>query len=70
MQRTITIGIDGMTCQGCVGSVQRALERVPGVLETTVSLASGEAEVSFEDSQTSRAALAQAISDAGFDPRP
>jgi copper chaperone CopZ len=37
--------IEGMTCNGCVGGVTRALKAVPGVTDVRVSLAEGNAEV-------------------------
>ena len=35
---TIALGVEGMSCGGCVVSVERALERVPGVARVKVSL--------------------------------
>jgi copper chaperone len=41
-----TYKIDGMTCQHCVRSVERALSKVPGVDHVReVSLERGEAEI-------------------------
>lgn len=42
MDRTTTVEIDGMTCGGCVAHVTQALESVPGVLDVSVELRSGE----------------------------
>src|SRR5690348_10088495 len=39
------LGIGGMTCATCAGRVERALSRVPGVLEARVNLASERAMV-------------------------
>ncbi|MDF2689186.1 MAG: copper-translocating P-type ATPase, partial [Microvirga sp.] len=36
---TIALKIDGMTCASCVSRVEKALKRVPGVLEANVNLA-------------------------------
>jgi Cu+-exporting ATPase len=41
----ITIPVTGMTCAGCVGRVERALQEVPGVLDASVNLASERATV-------------------------
>ncbi|MBC7621422.1 MAG: heavy-metal-associated domain-containing protein, partial [Candidatus Saccharibacteria bacterium] len=35
----IDIGIGGMTCASCVGRVERALKKVPGVQDVAVNLA-------------------------------
>lgn len=63
----LTIGIDGMTCGGCVLSVEKALGRVPGVKKVTVSLERKEAEV--EGDGLDKAILANAVEDAGYDVR-
>ncbi|WP_119288923.1 heavy metal translocating P-type ATPase [Azohydromonas sediminis] len=43
--RTHTLRIDGMTCASCVGRVEKALARVPGVLAASVNLATEAAQV-------------------------
>lgn len=65
--KTITIKIEGMSCDGCVKSVTRALTAVPGVSKAEVSLARAEATVAFEPEQVAKPALVQAVQDAGFD---
>ena len=62
----ITLAIEGMHCGGCVSSVEKALSAVPGVTKVAVSLEKATAEVTADDT-VSRAALAEAIEDAGFD---
>jgi len=42
-----TYNISGMTCGGCVASVEKALSTVPGVTAVDVSLEKNEAEVSM-----------------------
>lgn len=61
------IRIDGMTCGGCVKSVENALGQVDGVLKVAVSLEDKKATVSFDDSKTNEAMLKEAIEDAGYD---
>ncbi|EFH11817.1 heavy metal-associated domain protein, partial [Pseudoroseomonas cervicalis ATCC 49957] len=41
----LELGIGGMTCASCAGRVERALARVPGVLEASVNLASERARL-------------------------
>ena len=36
---TLNLSVGGMTCASCVGRVERALKKVPGVQEATVNLA-------------------------------
>lgn len=63
--KTVQITIEGMTCGGCVASVQRVLDRVPGVTAREVSI--GSARVTFDEARASEDALRTAIDDAGFD---
>lgn len=62
----ITLTVTGMTCGGCVGSVQRVLSAIPGVQSAEVTLIPGQARVMFDPARTDRAALVQAITAAGF----
>ena len=62
----IILPVTGMTCGGCVNSVQRVLTAVPGVQSAEVTLQSGQARVVYDAARTDRAALVQAIVDAGF----
>ncbi len=62
------LGIAGMTCATCAGRVERALRRLPGVLEAQVNLASERAMVRAV-AGTEEAALAEAIRRAGYEMR-
>ncbi len=64
---TVTLKIDGMTCGGCVASVERVLKAVPGVAATKVQLSPGLAEVSFDPARTGVPALRAAVEAAGYD---
>jgi copper chaperone len=65
---TRTLLVDGMTCGGCVLSVERALERVPGVVKARASLERREAVVEGEQLDSDR--LVHALEDAGYEVRP
>jgi len=64
---SITLGIDGMSCGGCVLSVNNALQRVIGVTKVDVSLERKEATVQGKGLDLSK--LRQAVEDAGYDLR-
>lgn len=66
---TTVIKIGGMTCGGCVRSVTRVLEEVPGVQDATVSLQPGEARVRFDEAKADLFKLKKAIEDAGYEIR-
>ena len=61
------IKVGGMSCQGCVKNISGLLLATPGVVSAEVSLDAGEARVVFDPQQVQRAALLEAIEDAGFD---
>ncbi len=63
--RTVDLAVDGMTCASCVGRVERALKRVPGVFDATVNLATERAAVTAAASVEDEA-LIRAITDAGY----
>lgn len=62
---TLDLTIGGMSCQHCVRAVRQALEAVPGVAVSRVDV--GSATVSFDAGQASAAAIAAAVTDAGYD---
>jgi len=60
----ITLKVEGMTCGHCVGAVNQALARVPGVDRVVeVSLARGEALV---EGQPDPAQVVAALFEAGY----
>ena len=64
---TITVGIDGMTCGGCVASVESAVGRVPGVTKVRARLETKDAVV--EGERLDVAKVRAAVEDAGFEVR-
>jgi len=62
---SLELSIDGMTCASCVGRVERALNKVPGVNSVSVNLANERAHVELLgqiDAQT----LIDAVTKAGY----
>ena len=66
MEKTV-IKVGGMTCQGCVRSVTRVLEGVPGVAKVEVSLEKGEAALQYDPDRAGVPQFRQAVEEAGFD---
>ncbi|MEO1569743.1 MAG: heavy metal translocating P-type ATPase [Bacteroidota bacterium] len=64
---TATLSVQGMTCAACSGRVERALGKVPGVVEATVNLATERATVRFRPAEVARLDLDQVVRDAGYD---
>lgn len=72
--QTLDIGVGGMTCASCVGRVEKALQKVPGVAEATVNLATESARIRLSgkpegDAQRMEGLLRRAVRDAGYEPR-
>ncbi len=65
-QRRVVLPIEGMTCAACVGSVSDALERVDGVVDVAVSLATETAAVTFAPGRERIAAMRDAVRGAGY----
>jgi copper chaperone len=63
---TIQLSVTGMTCGGCVNSVKKVLAALPGVKNVEVTLEPGQANVEFDPTKISPAALVQAVIDAGY----
>lgn len=61
-----TLRITGMTCNGCVRHVDKALREVPGVSAVEVSLPDGTAKVVHEQSARIQALVA-AVEAAGYE---
>src|SRR5258705_5860309 len=58
--------VEGMHCASCVGKVQTELRGVPGVLDASVNLATGEARVRAVAGAVSDEDLAAAVERAGY----
>jgi Cu+-exporting ATPase len=66
---TLDLGVAGMTCASCVGRVERALKKVPGVAEASVNLATESARVRYAAGGDVEARIRRAVRDAGYEPR-
>jgi copper chaperone len=62
--KTFTTAISGMTCNGCVKAVQKAIGSVSGATADDVTI--GSATVTFDEWLTSETAISDAIRKAGF----
>lgn len=61
---SITVNVEGMSCQHCVANVKGKLEALDGISEATPSLEAG--NVVIEGSNLDMEAIRQAISEAGY----
>ncbi|MDR0225569.1 MAG: heavy metal translocating P-type ATPase [Burkholderiaceae bacterium] len=68
-QSGVELEVEGMTCASCVGRVERALKKVPGVQSASVNLATERAQVQWAGAGDV-AALVAAVQKAGYEARP
>lgn len=64
----LSLPIEGMTCASCVARVEKALQKVPGVVKASVNLATEKASVELQPG-VSIAALIAAVGKAGYSAR-
>ena len=64
--QTVTLPVTGMTCGGCVRSVERKLAATPGVSKAQVSLEQASAAVEFDPGRTKVPDLVAAIEQLGY----
>jgi copper chaperone CopZ len=62
----LELNIEGMTCQGCVRSIEKKLSTVNGVDYAHVNLGAGKAVVEYEDSLADPPKLIAAVEEIGF----
>ncbi len=62
----VSFPVEGMTCASCVNRITRFLDKVEGVQEANVNLASESATVRFNPGQVSVADLVAAVDAAGY----
>jgi Cu+-exporting ATPase len=63
---TLRLAIEGMHCASCVSSIETALRRLPGVVDASVNLATGQARVKLLPRQAAVSDLIGAVEGAGY----
>ena len=66
MRQKVRFQIEGMTCQACASRIEKVLNKKDFVESAGVNFASEEAQVGFDDSQTSAADIAKIIEKTGY----
>lgn len=68
--KTVMLSVPNMYCATCPITVKKALSRVEGVSDVTVSYPNKQATVTFDDTKTTVDALTKATADAGYPSKP
>jgi Cu+-exporting ATPase len=63
----VTLPVTGMTCANCVATVERNLNKLPGVERTSVNLSSERASVEFDPSLLTVGEIVARVRRAGYD---
>jgi len=66
LMQQIELNVDGMTCHGCSGRLQRVLEATAGVSTAQVVLDTQHVTVDYDDTRIDPSVIYHAITDAGF----
>jgi copper chaperone len=67
---TITLEVEGMSCDACVKHVTQALMGLDGVASARVSLDEHHAVVTYEPTQVAPAQMVAAIEEEGYEAAP
>ena len=64
--RKADLGVTGMSCASCVGRVEKALKKVPGILDVSVNLATEKATVEYLADAAEPRDFERAVEGAGY----
>ena len=68
--QTVTLGVSGMTCGGCVRSVSKVLNAMDGVAKADLSLDKRCAVVDYDPGKLGVEQLKRAVQEAGYETTP
>lgn len=63
---TVTIEVEGMTCESCEVPIKAALDKTPGVRSAEVSFKNENARIQYDPTQTNLDQIKSAINSTGY----
>lgn len=66
MANQVTLQVQGMTCGGCVKSVENSISALSGVEKVNVQLETGKVNIEFNESQTDIKQITDTIEGKGY----
>ena len=66
--RNVIIPIKGMNCASCSGKVEKTIQKLDGVADATVNLATEKATISYDPQTIKLLQIKEAIKNLGFEP--
>lgn len=64
--KTVVLDVENMTCPACSITIEKALDKVPGVSKAQVDTKASTVTVNFDAERATVPAIARAITEAGF----
>ena len=65
-ENEVELNIYGMTCASCVGRVEKALNKLPGIKSASVNLATEKAHIEFDSGSIDVSEITRTVEDAGY----
>src|SRR5260370_18884664 len=66
MESHAVLAVEGMTCASCVIRIEKGLKKIPGVKNASVNLATEQALVAYDSSQTGLEQMVQKVDAIGY----
>lgn len=67
MAEQVTLPVSGMSCQHCVGKVEKSVSALPGVDKVDVSLEDASVKVAYDNASVSVSQITEAIEGQGYE---
>ena len=67
VNKTVTLAVVGMTCEGCENSAKESVEKIPGIASAKSSYKEETVVVSFDSTRANVKNIIQAIAAVGFE---
>ncbi len=64
--KQVVLKVNGMTCKGCVLTVNKSLKKLPGVLNASITLKPPRATVEYDPTKVTPEQMIRATTDAGY----
>jgi copper chaperone CopZ len=67
VNKTITLAVEGMSCEGCENTVKQSVEKVPGIASAKASYKDKEVVIAFDSTQARVNDISTAITSVGYE---
>ena len=67
VNKTITLAVEGMTCEGCENTVKESVEKIPGIASAKASYKDKSVIIAFDSTQAQVNDISMAITGVGYE---